>query len=112
MENYINNIVTDMLKYMNDYPKATPEEAREHVMDVVEEALAVEPRIQYYNAESFVLEALQDKELFKIAHDYVDGYRYMRVVLHGAWYELDAELYSAVCMIKKDEIIKRAKELV
>lgn len=110
MEKYINNIVVDMINYMKT-AEATPEEAREHVMDVVEEDLAVKPRIQCYNAESFVRDALRDIELYKIACDYVDDYRYKRVVLNDAWYELDAELYSAVCMIKKDEIIKRVKEL-
>ena len=95
---------------MKKYPEATPEEARKHVVDTVELNLAVESREHWHNAEAFVLEALQDRELNKKAHDYIDGYRYMRVVLDGAWYELDAELYSMVCCLKKDEIIARIKE--
>ena len=111
MENYINNIVADMREYMKNNPEATPENARQHVMDMVESNLAVESREHWHNAETFVLKALQDKELNEKAHDYIDGYRYMRVVLDGAWYELDAELYAMVCMLKKDEIIRKVKDL-
>lgn len=110
MENYINNIVVDMVNYMKT-AKATPKEAREHVMAVVEEVLEVEPRGKYRDAKDFVNDSLRDRELLENARDYIDGYRYMRVVLYGAWWELDAELYSMVAMIKKDEIIKRVKEL-
>ena len=110
MENYIDNIVVDMINYMKT-AKATPEEAREHVMAVVENALEVEPRGKYHDAKDFVNDALRDRKLLEKARDYIDGYRYMRVVLYDAWWELDAELYSMVAMIKKDEIIKRVESL-
>ena len=111
MENYIDNIVEDMQKYIKINPKATPEEAWRHVIDMVESAAEVEPRKHWHIAKAFVDGALLDKELRQKALEYIDGYIYKCVVLFDCWNEFDAELYSMVALIKKDEIIDRVKAL-
>ena len=110
MENYINNIVEDMKKYMDYNPKATPEEARKHVAAEAESALVVVPRKEWHIARHFVLEALKDGVLREGASNYIENCVYKYVVLYDDWCGLDAELYSMVCWSKKDEIIARMKE--
>lgn len=111
MEDYIDNIVEDMQKYIKINPKATPEEARKHVAVEAESGSVVVPRKEWHIARHFVLEALKDGVLREGADTYIDSYVYKYVVLYDDWCGLDAELYSMVCWLKKDEIIDRVKAL-
>ena len=105
MEDYINNIVADMRKYMNDYPKATPEQAWHNIMDGLE---SMGTQRHWQDAEKFVRTALEDPELRKEAST-IDAATYRRSILYGTWLELDTLLCIIVCLIKHDEIIARVK---
>ena len=102
MENYINNIVADMLKCMKANPEATPDAAWHHIMDDVTAAGVIESRKNRRDAEKFVLKALEDDELRREARNLIAN-------AYNDWYILDTILYTTVCLTKHDEIIRKVK---
>ena len=109
MENYINNIVADVQRYMKANPGVTPEEALCWLEEGVELSKFVDSRNYAKEAGDFVRNALLDDNLWLEACD-VDSELYSNAILNTQWPVLDAALYCTVCRIRNDEIIARVKE--
>ena len=111
MENYINNIVADVQRYMKANPGVTPEEALCWRDESVELSKFVDSRNFAKEAGDFVRTSLLDDNLWLEACD-VDPELYSNAILNTAWLTLDAALYCTVCRIRHDEIIKRVQKPV
>ena len=109
MENYINNIVADVQRYMKANPGLTPEEALCWLEEGVELSKFVDSRNFAKEAGDFVRTALLDDQLWLEACD-VDPELHSNAILNMQWPKLDAALYCTVCRIRHDEIITRVKE--
>ena len=108
MENYINNIVDDVEKFMEVENEARPRRALYALFDKVAERDAVLSRTNAEDAKKFVTKATECRDGRDICYYlYVNWSLYEAAIKRNEWCKLDARLYNIVAMTYQDEIIRR-----
>lgn len=110
MENYINNIVEDVKSQIKELFGCRSKLAFAMVENRVWFTRMTDSRVNPEKSMRFVCKSLKDDNLHNLAKN-LDAIWYKNAVIYGDWCTLDAMLYCAVCRDKKDEILRRVKEL-
>ena len=108
MENYINNIVDDVEKFMEVENEARPRRALYALFDKVAERDAVLSRTNAEDAKKFVTKALECRDAGDICcYLYLNFSLYEAAIERNKWCKLDARIYNSIAMTYQDEIIRR-----